>query len=90
MTVSASFVKVQDEVKKAWKTKTMQPSFAKAFIGLMVAVWNLVKSIFLTTYNFIFVRLNKILPLPFVSSNNTPVTVPKRRFRKAKNNPFST
>ena len=90
MTVSSSFLRVRDEVKKAWKTKTLQPSFAHAFIALLVAVWNLVKTIFLQTYNFVFVRLNKILPLPFVSTENTPVQIPKRTFRKAKNNPFST
>ena len=89
MTVSASFNKARDEVKKAWKTKTIQPSFARAFIALMVAVWNLVKRIFLVTYNFIFVRLNKILPLPFVSAEKTPVQMTKRKFEKVKNNPYS-
>ena len=89
MTVSASFLRVRDEVKKAWKMKALQPSFAHAFIALLVSVWNLVKSIFLKTYSFIFVRLNKILPLPFVSEN-TPVQIPKRKFRKVKNNRFSS
>ena len=88
MTVSASFRRLRDEVKKAVKMKTLPPSFVNAFIALLVAVWNMIKSIFLRTYNFVFVRLNKILPLPFVS-DDTPVQIPKRKFRKVENNPYS-
>ena len=86
MTVSASFLRLRDEVKKGWKTKTFSSSITNAFITLLVAVWSLVKRIFLTTYNFIFVRLNKILPLPFVSTESTPVQVPKRKIRRVRNN----
>jgi hypothetical protein len=66
-TISASFNKARDEVKKAFKEKKLSPSFANAFITLIITIFFQVKVIFFRMYNFIFTKLNYILPLPFSS-----------------------
>ena len=68
MSVEQSFIKARDEVKKAFKTKKLEPSFAHAFIALIVAIFRRVRDVFFKVYNVIFNRLNKVLPLPIPKS----------------------
>ena len=67
MTVTRALNKAKDEVKKVFKTKKLSPSLASAFIALIIAFFEWVKKIFFSTYNFVFTKLNSVLPLPFVS-----------------------
>ena len=71
MTVKTSFYKARDEVKKVFKEKKLSPSFANAFITLGLAIFHWIKITFIKTYIFIFKILNKLLPLPFVSTDSS-------------------
>ena len=67
MTVTRALNKAQYEVKKVFKTKKLSPSLPSAFIALIVAFYEWVKKVFFKTYNFVFTKLNYVLPLPFAS-----------------------
>ena len=67
MTVTRALNKAQDEVKKVFKTKKLSPSLPSAFIALIIALFECVKKVFFKTYNFVFTKLNYVLPLPFAS-----------------------
>ena len=67
MTVTRALNKAQDEVKKVFKTKKLSPSLPSAFIALIIAFFEWVKKVFFKTYNFVFTKLNYVLPLPFAS-----------------------
>jgi hypothetical protein len=84
MTVSSSFSNANNEIKKAIKTRRLTPSFANAFIALIIAIFDRIKQTFRAVYVAIFRKLNQFLPLPFVSV--TPVK-PKDPVNRSKPGP---
>jgi hypothetical protein len=66
MSVSASFSRAENELKKAFQTRKVGPSLADAFIALILSVLQRIKMTFFYTYDYIYRKLNHFLPLPFI------------------------
>ena len=67
MKVRTSLAKAKEEVKKTIRAKSFSKNFVQSFLAIIVSVLHVLKIKFFKLYDFIYVRLNKILPLPFQS-----------------------
>jgi len=64
MEIRASLAKAKDEVKKSIKLRTLSPNLFLSFIQIIMAVFFTVKGYFFIVYDYIYTKLNKLLPLP--------------------------
>ncbi len=65
-----NFSDIMDELKIMGETKKVSPKIGKLILNMFFLMWGLFKIFFATLYSSIFVKLNKVLPIPAISIPN--------------------
>ena len=63
--IRESVAKAKEEVVKSVKSKKFSEEFVPSFIAVIMAVYKTFQLYFFKLYNYIYTKLNEILPLPF-------------------------
>jgi hypothetical protein len=62
------FSKIAAELKKMGETKKVSPKIGKLILKLFAILWGMFKVFFADLYSSIFGQLNKVLPIPKIST----------------------
>jgi hypothetical protein len=65
--IRESIAKAQEEVVKSYRSKSFSEGFIPSFVAVITAVYKTLQLYFFKVYNYIYSKLNQILPLPFSS-----------------------
>lgn len=68
-----NFSDIMDELKSMGETKKVSPKIGKLILKMFMLMWTVFKIFFATLYSSIFVKLNKVLPIPSIPSKDPEV-----------------